>query len=191
MSRIPHLRVRQALRAVICSCYCSVISRFRFSLSFFSFPLLSFPFPSLLKGMHCASTQRSEGIGDTWGAEIGRYLSDQGPLSSREDGQRYFPPSRIWNLQLSTLSRSPVFSKFVILFFKGSSFAFIATKILLPDQFDHLSFYIYNFLKAMRNENVILLTIFIMVKSGLMIRVFETLIVSDVFFFYCNWTMLL
>lgn len=43
----------------------------------------------------------------------------------------------------------------------------------------------------MRNENVILLTIFIMVKSGLMIRVFETLIVSDVFFFYCNWTMLL
>lgn len=30
---------------------------------------------------------------------------------------------------------------------------------------------------------MILLTIFIMVKSGLMIRVFETLIVSDVFFF--------
>ena len=79
--------------------------------------------------------------------------------------------------------------EFVILFFKGS-FAFIATKILLPDQFDHLSFYIYNFLKAMRNENVILLTIFIMVKSGLMIRVFETLIVSDVFFFYCNYLIL-
>lgn len=46
VSRIPHLRVRQPLRAVICSGYCSVISRFRFSLPFF-LPFLSPPPPSL------------------------------------------------------------------------------------------------------------------------------------------------
>lgn len=52
--------------------------------------------------------------------------------------------------------------------------------------FRFIYIYIYNFLKAMRNENVILLTIFIIVKSGLMIRVFETF--QMFFFFYCNWT---
>lgn len=51
VSRIPHLRVRQPLRAVICSGYCSVISRFRFSLPFF-LPFLPPPLPPSLSLLH-------------------------------------------------------------------------------------------------------------------------------------------
>lgn len=121
VSRIPHLRVRQALRSVICFGYCSVISRFRFSLSFLPLPL------SLLKGMHCAFTilERSQGIGDTMDNRYTYLIKDHCRVESlRRRMANGISLITNLELQLSTLSRSPVFSN-LSYFFQGSFFAFI------------------------------------------------------------------
>lgn len=179
VSRIPHLRVRQALRSVICSGYCSVISRFRFSLSFLPLPL------SLLKGMHCAFTilERSQGIGDTMDNRYTYPIKDHCRVESlRRRMANGISLITNLELQLSTLSRSPVFSN-LSYFFQGSSFAFITkfynlinfwsirSSFVLPYRiYRYIYIYILNFLKAIRIENVILLTIFIM---GFMVKKFD------------------
>lgn len=104
VSRVPHLRVRQALRAVICSGYCSVISRFRFSLSFLFFPLPLFFL--LIKGH--AFANRGTIIGNT-GKSV--YLSDQGSLSKAFVGgwPTVFPSSCIWNFNRQPCYDRPYF----------------------------------------------------------------------------------
>lgn len=83
-------------------------------LPFLLLPSLSFPFYLIIK----RRASQSDRIGVAEWEYIGKsvYLSDQGPLSSREPsfGGWYGPLVRIWNFPCQ---RSPVFFEFTIYFF--------------------------------------------------------------------------
>lgn len=137
VSRIPHLRVRQPLRAVICSGYCSVISRFRFSLPFFPFffspPSLSL-FISLLNAVHHNRIELELPNGNTLGNRYTYLIKDHCRVESLRSEDGSMVPSSEFGISL--VNDRPYFSNLPYTFFFPQesyfSSAFTLQPIFLP-----------------------------------------------------------